>query len=175
VAIDYRSVNPEDVQTQVKQQRAQEAERAAFAAEMEVTRLEAVAASTRKKEEKASILEAAETARENAHGLRARANRLNKDDVLDADAAKEVHAEFLRAWVGSLEQEHVAHSTIVTQREEALTTTGDNAPGDDEKKDIQSRLDDSKRALEVIESSWKIATAKLDEVAPQDPADEPTE
>lgn len=169
MAIDYRSVNAEDVETQVKAARAQDAERSAFAAEVEVERLDAVASKVRKKEDKEALKAARDQAKEQADSLRNKASRMNSENVLDADTEKAIQADFLNTWIASLEQEHVAHSTIIAQREASLASTGADAPGEEEKKEMQARLDESKLALEVIESSWHVATQKLDAIVPDEP------
>lgn len=174
MAIDYRSVNAEDVETQVKAARAQDAERSAFAAEVEVERLDAVASKVRKKEDKDALKAARDQAKEQADSLRNKASRLNAEAVLDDATSKAIQADFLNSWIASLEQEHVAHSTIIAQREASLASTGADAPGEEEKKEMQARLDESKMALEVIESSWHVATEKLDAIVPDDVVEEET-
>lgn len=171
MAIDYRSVNPTDVEDAAKRQRAAESEVAAFAAEVEVERLQAVADSTRKKADKEAILSAKEAAQARAETQRARAHTAREESPLTADEEVAVQRDFLNRWIASLEQEHVGHTVLITQNEAALAAEGAGALNDEERTQTEQALENSKEALKVIESSWRVATEKLDAL-PSEDADE---
>lgn len=177
MAIQYRSVNAEEVETQVKAARAQEAEATAFSNEMEIVRLQAVLATVTTKEDKDALANAIKAAEASAKSARNKATRLNSDGALNSAGITAARRTFLESWITSLEQEHVAHSTVIAQREAALASTGTSAPSAAEKAEISLRLDDSKAAVKVIESSWNVATKEYDSIAPApavDPAPAPT-
>ena len=171
MAIDYRAVDADSVADQVKAQRAAESEGQAYASEMEIVRLEAVASKVTKKEDKDALKAAIAQAKDAAKEVRKRANRLNKGEVLGADGVTSARVQFLQNWITSLEQEHVAHTTVLAQRQDAIMITGIDAPSDAEKADIQRRMEDSAESLLVIESSWNIATEEYDKIVPQEPVE----
>jgi len=169
MAINYRAVDASGVEDQVKSQRASEAEANAYAAEMEIVRLEAVASKVTKKEDKDALKAAIDRAKEDSKEVRKRANRLNKGEVLGADGVLGARVQFLDNWITSLEQEHVAHTTVLSQRQDAIMATGADAPNETEKAEIQKRMLDSTSALTVIEASWNIATTEYDKIVPKEP------
>jgi hypothetical protein len=171
MAIDYRSVNPTDVEDAAKRQRAAEAEVAAFAAEVEVERLDAVAKSTRKKADKEAVLAAKEEARANAETKRARAKAAKEESALTSDEEVAVQRNFLNRWIDSLEKEHVGHTILVSQNTAALAVTGSGELTETERADTERAIANSEEALKVIESSWHVATEKLDAL-PSDEVDD---
>lgn len=170
MAIDYRNVDAADVQEQVLLNRAMEAERNAFAAEMEVVRLDAVAPTLKNKNDREALEPARRTAKENAEALRNAASRADAASLLTDEHRQSVHADFLNSWVTSLESEHVGHTALIAQERASLADTSATGPTEDERAAIQQRLDNSVEALSIIESSWHVATKSLDSVVPREPA-----
>lgn len=160
MSIEYRSGNADEVRASVKTSRALLAEGAAYVNEVEVTRLEALQ-NLVPKEQKDALKEAVKEARAVAKTARNRAIRLGVNDV-DPEQVRAARVTFLTDWISSLEQEHISHSLTISQREASLDLTGPEAPTDEERKGIASRLAESREALKVIEAAWKVATSEYD-------------
>jgi len=169
MAIEYRSVDADEVKAQVETARALEAEAAAFSSEVDVLRLEAAekkAAKADKEEAKA----ATQAARDAAKRERNRAHRLSKNGVLDSDTITETRRSLLNAQIAGLENEHITHKTLLEQREAALSATTADKPLAAEKEEIEARAEENRRALATIEAAHAIAVAELEKLpAPPEP------
>ena len=162
MSITYRSIDVKEAESEVLTSRALAAETEALTNEMEVLRLEAMEKKATAEDDKENLRLTAEALRDTAKASRNRAKRMNEERVLTEDDVVDNKRSILTQRISSLEHEHVSHSLAIAQRENALASTDETAPGEEEKTGLQSRLAESKAAIEVVEAMWSVLTAELD-------------
>ncbi len=162
MAIEYRSVDADATRAGAKKQHSAAREEEAFAVEVETERLNALNKQSRTKEEKAVLKQLLEANRADVKARRARAHEAAKEAPLTNDETTAVRRDFLNRWIASLEQEHIGHEILISNKEAALQLTGDAALSEEETQQAMAEIKNSRDSLETIEASWNVATAKLD-------------
>lgn len=174
MAITYRSVDAEALAATILSRRAQEATETADRLTAEVARLEeAIKVATG--DAKTALSETLKTTKAAQSDAVKRASRLNADVVIDVSAQQEERRGFLVRHIASLESEHVAHVTLLAQREEALALTGTEALSPEVRATMEQQAASNRDAIKVIESAHSSATKELDAMpAPVVPTPTPT-
>jgi hypothetical protein len=162
MTIEYRSVDADEVKKNAKRVHALEQEMAAYGSEVEVERLTALAKEVTTKKDKDAVKELLKSATEEQKARRARARAAKKNVAVTSSDDIAVHKEFLNRWIASLEQEHLDHTVKIAQKEDALEATDEGKLNEEEAAAAMAEVENSREALKVIETSWKVATKRLD-------------
>lgn len=162
MAIDYRSVDADELKKVAKRTHALEKEMEAYGAEVEVERLTELAKQVTKRQDKEAVRDLLVTAKDEAKARRARATKVKSEVKITSSDELAVQKEFLNRWITSLEQEHLSHEIVISQKEEALAETGDGALSEEETTQAMQDVENSREAIKTIETSWNVATSRLD-------------
>lgn len=171
MAIEYRSVDADEVKKNAKRVHALEQEMSAYGSEVEVERLTELAKTVTTRKDKESVKQLLDTAKEEQKARRARARAARKHAVITSSDDVAVHKEFLNRWIASLEQEHLDHTVKIAQNELALEATDEGKLTEEETAKAMQEIESSREALNIIETSWNVATGRLD--ALENPTPEP--
>lgn len=175
MAIEYRSVDADEIKKNAKRVHALEKEMVAFGAEVEVERLTQLAKEVTTAKDKRDVASLLETAKEESKARRARARAAKKDVKVTSSEDVAVHKEFLNRWISALEKEHLDHTVKIAQKEQALEVDDDGRLTEEEVAEAMAEVEDSRKALTIIEASWNVATKKLDAIEnPPKPAKKST-
>jgi hypothetical protein len=162
MAIEYRSIDADAATKEANRNSAIEHEMRAFGAEVEVERLTEVLKTVETAGDQATVTDLLENAKSDAEAHRARAHEAKSGtDISDEDDIN-AHKEFLNRWVQSLEQEHLSHEILISQREASLAITGTGVLSPEEQEAAMDEIRNSRDALRIIETSWHVATKRLD-------------
>lgn len=161
MAINYRNVDPHKVASDVMKDRAKEWEERAYAAEMEVRRLEAI------QEIDPADGEVAETlmkARAEARSGRGKARRAAGAAPLEPEEAIAVREAFLNNWLTAIETQHAQQSAFLDDARRQLELTGDNAIKGEDRTELEDAIGELEKSVRVLEATHGLATGALDAV-----------
>lgn len=161
--MNYTQVDKNEVGLALFREDAVRAGRDAFAAKCEIERIESLAELAKTKEEKDSIQEALDKAKEHCAKVEKRAARKKRlaEGVTEVDIAK-ANKEFVEMWLKQIETEHVQHTARIISIEEDIEEDDDLT--DEEVTQLQQASENLADAMKVLESAWEIAKKHLEEL-----------
>lgn len=166
MSIDYKLIDKERVRDEVEEQRAREADTAAYSLELEQKRLE-IQASKVPANERDNFNVTLAASKKEAARARARANRLGKNVETTLEQTAQDKRNLVKSHIFAIESEHAARTLMVEQRQAALAMKGKDAPSEEERIGLVSRLEEELRAVQVLEDSWQVYVAELELLPPE--------
>lgn len=157
--INYRNVDPSKVAGDVMKDRSLEWEERAYAAEMEVKRLETIQSLD---PGDGQVAEALMEKRREAKDARGKAKRAAGAAPLDAEEVIEVRTEFLNRWLTDVETKHAAQTAMLTDIKRQLGLKGRDALSIAEKKEAREGAVETDKAIKMLEATHELITGAID-------------